>query len=96
MDAQAFEAELAQLIGKHGAHLTAPIEMRLAGAGGNEAFIPRGGKHENGATCAVRAAQEIELHITVRAKTVGDWHHESGDDRRLHPDLRANNNSTER
>lgn len=90
MNAKEFEAELTQLIEKHGAQLTGPIEMRLSGPGNNESFIPRGGKHESDSTRAVRAAQEIELHITVRAKTVGDWHHESGDDRRLHPDLRSN------
>lgn len=90
MDVKAFEAELTELVERFGAHLIASIEIKLAGPGHNEAFAPAGGAHANDATRAIRAAQEIELHITVRAKDVGNWHHESGDDRRLHPDLRSN------
>jgi len=42
------------------------------------------------ASCqAVRYRQSVEVRINAIAFITGDWHHVSGDDRRLHPDLRA-------
>lgn len=88
MDMERFNAGLEKLLLECGAELTASPEFVL-GRPKREGFIGKG--MELDACRAVRDVQPVEIRITARTAVVGDWHHASGDDRRLHPDLRSDN-----
>ena len=81
--AKALEA----LLSEHGATLSATPEITLSRPE-REAFVGIG--MEIDACQATRERQPFEMQIAVKASTVSEWHHNSGDDRRLHSDLRSN------
>lgn len=82
-----FTAALEALLLEHGMTLSATPEITLSKPE-NEFFVGAGMELD---TCrAIRERQPFELWIRAQAYIVGTWHHVSGDDRRLHPDLRSN------
>ena len=82
-----FTEALEALMREHGMELSAIPEATL-GRPRLEAFI----SHDMSVDAfqATRERQPFDLRITAKASVYGAWHHDSGDDRRLHPDLRSN------
>ena len=91
MDMEKFNAGLSVLLAECGAELSVTPQIILSRPE-REGFV--GESMELDACKAVRERQPVEIRITARATICGEWHHVSGDDRRLHPDLRSNLNST--
>lgn len=87
MDMKKFTEALEALMREHGMELSATPEITL-GRPRLEAFIGTGTDVD--ALRATRERQPFDLRITAKASVAGAWHHDSGDDRRLHPDLRSN------
>lgn len=87
MDMQKFIDGLERLLRECGAELAATPELTLSRPE-REGFVGTG--MELDACHATRDRQPIEIRITAKANVVGNWRHNSGDDRRLHPDMRSN------
>lgn len=87
IDMQKFIDGLKRLLHECGAELAEPPELTLRRPE-HEGFVGTG--MELDGCHATRERQPIEIRITVKAEVAGNWHHNSGDDRRLHPDLRSN------
>lgn len=87
MDTKKFEAGLAALLRECGAELSSSIEITLSAP--TQEIYPCGTDRPDSLQ-AVRERRPAEITIRAATSEAGDWHHESGDDRRLHPDLRSN------
>lgn len=87
MDMKKLAAAIEAVLLEHGAHLYAMPEITVERPE-HRSFFGSGIGLDS--TRAIREERPFTLRITAKAFTVGPWHHESGDDRRLHPDLRSN------
>lgn len=87
MNLKLFRERLILLVEECGGRLaTSPIiTMREARI---ESFIAAGGVNVGDAFKAKRDVQPFRIDVTIEVERLDAWHHDSGDDRRLHPDLR--------
>lgn len=85
MNTDLFRQRLADLVTECGGRLLAEPQITLREPR-NERFK---GPSDMDSFVAVRGVQPFVIDIVVEADSVGQWHHISGDDRRLHPDLKA-------
>lgn len=87
MDMELFQRRLAALIEEFGGRLETSPQIRLR-EHRKEHFITAGGASVPDGCMAVREVQPFVIDMIIEAESIGAWHHVSGDDRRLHPDLK--------
>lgn len=91
MNVMLFERRLQALIEECGGILIAAVDIKLTGRSQREAFIPSERSHAGlDMINAVRTVQPVRISFSIEVQKVSAWHHMSGDDRRLHPDLQRN------
>lgn len=88
MNLELFRLRLEQLVEECGGRLAAPpiTTMREARI---ERLIVADSIPTGDAFKAKRDVQPFRIDVIIEVERLDAWHHESGDDRRLHPDLKG-------
>jgi hypothetical protein len=88
MNLELFQQRLAELIEECGGRLATSLQITMREAR-EESFIAAGGATVGDSCMAIRTVSPFTIEVIIEAEAIGNWHHASGDDRRLNPELRA-------
>ena len=85
-----FYSRLDELIQECGGRLATSPRIKVCRPR-EESFIAIRGVNVGDSCMAIRTIQplKIEVIIEIEAEFIGEWRHASGDNRRLHPDLKS-------